>query len=100
MLNHIHPGFMGKLPTLSLWNQDVRITLFLEFEHHVDSVLMDSVGTPELDASFDEADDVLFSLFKLSTLSIISDNSRLQVVPIIKSHQLWFQAGALLLPVP
>ena len=39
-------------------------------------------------------------LFRLSMLSSISDNSRLQLASGIKGHKLWYQARGLLLAVP
>ena len=40
------------------------------------------------------------SLLWVSLLSTISDNSKLQLAPSIRSHKLWCQAMALLAPVP
>ena len=63
---------------------------------------MDSVHTPELDASFDDADVMPSWVFAgyLCSVGTIYDNSRLQLAPSIESHKLWCQAMALLLPVP
>ena len=61
-----------------------------DFEHGLDSILTDSVDTPELDASFDEAD-VMPSSVSLQFLCFISthsDNSRLQTAPSNKCQTL------------
>ena len=62
---------------------------------------LQTVDTPELDASSDEADVILSSVSSgfLCLFSTISDTSRLQLAPSIKSHKLLFQARAFLLPV-
>ena len=72
------------------------------FEHGLDSVLMDSIDTPEVDASFEEADAMpsCFSSGFLHSVSTISDTSRLQLDPNIKSCKLWCMASALILSVP
>ena len=67
----------------------------------LDSMLIDSVNIPELDVSLDEADAFpsSFSSGFLHSVSTVSDTSRPQLAPSIKSHMLWCQARALLLPV-
>ena len=59
-----------------------------DFEHGLDSILTDSINTPEMDASFDEADDIPFSVFSgfLHLVSSVFDNSRLQIAPSISSQ--------------
>ena len=71
------------------------------FEQGLDSILTDSPETPELDTSFDEPDAITSSISSgfLSLLSTLSDNSKLQLAPSIRSHKLWCQARALLAPV-
>ena len=61
----------------------------------------DSIDTLELDASFDETDAITSSVSEglLHSVSTISDNSRPQDAPHIKSCKLWCQARAILLPV-
>ena len=54
--------------------------------------------TPELYASLDEADAIPSSGFLCSVISV-SDTSRLQLAPSIKSDKLSCHARALLLPV-
>ena len=61
-----------------------------DFEHVLDSILKDSVRTSELDASLDEGDAIpsLVSTHFLCSFSIVSDTSRPQLAPSIKSHKL------------
>ena len=72
------------------------------FTHGLVALLTDSVNTPELDASFDEGDAMPSSVSSgfLCLVSTISVTSKLQLTPNIKSHRIWCQARALLLPVP
>ena len=51
---------------------------FADFEHGLDSILLDSVDTPELEASFNEADAIPFSVSSEfpCLVSTFSDNSR------------------------
>ena len=60
-----------------------------------------SVDPIKLDASFDDPDDVASSLSSgfLHLVSTLSDTSKLQVAPSIKSDKLWCQARVLILPV-
>ena len=62
--SHIYPGFMGKLPTTyfplkqgcedySFLNQAVE-----DFKHGLDSILMNSINTTELNASLYEVDTI------------------------------------------
>ena len=75
---------------------------FKDFELGLDSILTDPVNTPELEASFDEADAISSSVSSvfLCLLSTHSDNSGLQLAPGIKCYTLWCQARALPLLVP
>ena len=98
-----HPGFTSKVATsthtplepgcddYSFLDQAID-----DSEHGLDSILMDSINTPELCVSFDEADVVpsSVSLGFLSSDSTISDTSRLQLAPSIESHKLWCQGRA------
>ena len=61
--SNIYPGFMGKVSAIThfLLEPGCEDYSFLDqavedFEHGLDSILMDSVETPELDSSFDEGD--------------------------------------------
>ena len=56
---------------------------------------MESVNIAELDASFNEVDFMpsLFSLFRVSVLSLFSDNSRPQLAHSIKLCKLWAWLG-------
>ena len=99
---NIYPGFTGKVSTLVHFPLETGCAdySFLDqagedIEHGLDSICMVSVNT-ELDASFDEADAIPSSVFRVSTLSIISHNSRLQLASSIKSDKLWCQTRALL----
>ena len=55
-----------------------------------------------MDASLDEPDAIPSSVSSgfLHSVSTLSDNSRLQLAPSIRSHKLWCQARALLTPMP
>ena len=72
------------------------------FEQGLDSILTDSVETPELETSLDEPDAFTSSVSSgsLHLVSTISDTSKLQLVPSIRSHKLWCQSRTLLAPVP
>ena len=67
-----------------------------DFKCGLDSVLTDSVVTPDLEVSFKDADAMPSSVSSgfLCLVSTHSDNSS------IKCCTLWCQAGALLLPAP
>ena len=67
----------------------------------LDLILPVSTGTPELDVSLNQADTVPSSVSSgfLHLVSTISEASRLQLAPSIKSHKLWSQVRTLLLPV-
>ena len=73
-----------------------------DFEQGLDSILTDSLETPELDAFLDEPDAITSSVSSwfLCLVSTLSDNSKLQLASSIRSHKLWCQARALLAPVP
>ena len=57
--------------------------------------------TPKLDTSLEEPDAVTSSVSSgfLCLVSILSDNSKLQLAPSIRTCKLWCQARALLAPV-
>ena len=67
----------------------------------MDSILTNSLETPELDTSLDEPDAITSSVPSgfLHWVSTLSDNSKLQLAPSIRSHKLWCQARTLLAPV-
>ena len=62
-----------------------------DFEQGLDSILTDSLETPELDASLDEPDAVPYSVSSgfLCSVSNLSDNSKLQLATSIISRKLW-----------
>ena len=72
------------------------------FGHGLNFILTDSVNTPELDVSFDEANVMPFSFSSEfpSLVNAISDDSRVQLAPSIISQKIWCQARVPLLPVP
>ena len=72
-----------------------------DFEQGLDSILTDSLTTPDLDTSLQESDAVTSSVSSgfLHSVSTISDNSKPQLAPSIRTRKLWFQARALLTPV-
>ena len=95
--SHMYPSSTGKVPTLTHFplKPDCDDYSFLDqavehFEHSLDSNLIDSHDTPELGASFDEADAMPSSVSSgfLFLVSTISDTCRLQLAPSIKSHKL------------
>ena len=106
--SHIYPGSTGKVSSLahlplgpgcedySFLDQAVA-----DFEQSLNSILTDSIETPEMDTSLDEPDAVISSVSSgfLYLVSTISDTSKLQLAPSIRS-QLWCQAKAPLAPVP
>ena len=59
-----------------------------DFEQGLDSILTDSIETPEFDTSFDEPDAITSSVSSgfLYLVSTISDTSKLQLAPSIRSH--------------
>ena len=73
-----------------------------EFEEGLYSILTDSLETPELDTSLDEPDGIPSSVSSgfLQSVGTLSDNSKLQLAPSLRSRKLWCQARALLAPVP
>ena len=62
-----------------------------DFEQGLYSILTDSIKTQELDASFEKPDGVLSSVSSeiLCLVSTISNTSKLQLAPSIKSHKFW-----------
>ena len=72
-----------------------------DFKQGLDSILTDSLETLDLDTSLQESDAVTSSVSSgfLHSVSTISDNSKLQLAPSIRTHKLWCQARVLLAPV-
>ena len=66
-----------------------------DFEQGLDFILSDSGKNLKLDASFTEPDSIISSVSSrfLHSVSTISDTSKLQLAPRIKSCKLWCQAG-------
>ena len=107
--SHIYPRFTGKVSSLTHFplEPDCEDYSFLDqavadFVQGFDSMLTNSLETPELDTSLDEPDAIPSSGSSglLCSVSTLSDNSKLQLTPSIRSHKLWCQARALLAPVP
>ena len=65
-----------------------------DFEQGLASILTDSIKTPEFDISLDEAETITSSVSSgfLCSVSTISDTSKLQLAPKIRSCKLWCQA--------
>ena len=65
------------------------------------SILTDSLETPELDTCLDKLDAITSSVSSgfQQSVSTLSDNPKLQLVPSIRSCKLWCKAGTLLAPV-
>ena len=106
--SHIYPGFTGKVSSLTHFPLELGCEdyAFLDqavadFKQGLDSILTDSLETPDLDTSLQESDAVTSSVSSgfLHSVSTISDNSKLQLAPSIRTCKLWCQARALLTPV-
>ena len=107
--SHIYPGFTGKVSSLTHFPLEPGCEdyAFLDqavtdFKQRLDSILTDSLETPELDTSLEEPDAITSSSVSsgfLHSVSTISDTSMLQLAPSICTHKLWCQARALLAPV-
>ena len=91
----IYPGFMGKVSSLHhfLLEPGCEDYSFLDqvvadFEHFMDSILYDSIDTPELDTSFDEPDVITSSVSSgfLCLVSTVSETFKLQLPPSIRCH--------------
>ena len=96
--SHIYPGFTGKVSSLTHFPLEPGCEdySFLDqamgdFEQGLDSILTNSLETSELDTSLDEPDAITSSVSSgfLHLVSILSDNSKLQLAPSIRSHKLW-----------
>ena len=72
-----------------------------DIKQGLDSILTDSLETPELDTSLEEPDAITSSVSSgfLHLVSTLSDNSKLQLDPSIHTRKLWCQARALLAPM-
>ena len=105
--SHIYPGFTDKMASLTHFPLEPGCEAYsfldqavADFQQGLDSILTDSLETPELDTSLDEPDAIPSSVSSgLSTWLVLCDNSKPQLVPGIRSHKLWCQARALLVPV-
>ena len=106
--SHIYPRFTGKVSSLThfLLEPGCEDYAFLDqavadFEQGLDSILTDSLETPDLDTSLQESDAITSSVSSgfLHSVSTISDNSKPQLAPSIRTCKLWCQARALLTPV-
>ena len=106
--SHIYSGFTGKVSSLMHFPLEPGCEdyAFLDqavadFEQGLDSILTDSLKTPELDTSQEEPDAVTSSVSSgfLCLVSTLSDNSKWQLASSIHTRKLWCQARALLAPV-
>ena len=102
--SHIYPGFTGKLSSLTHFPMEPGCEdyAFLDqavadFKQGLDSILTDSLKTPELDTSLDESDAItsLVSSGFLHSVSTLSDNSKSELAPSIGT-QIVVPARALL----
>ena len=89
---HIHPGFTGKVSSLTHFPlepgcEDYAFLdqVVADFEQGLDSILTDSLEIPELDTSLDEPDVIASSVSSefLHSVSTLSDNSKPQLAPSI-----------------
>ena len=99
--SHIYPGFTGKVSSLTHFPLEPGCEdyAFLDqavadFKQGLDSILTDSLETPDLDTSLQESDAITSSVSSkfLHSVSTVSDNSRLQLAPSICTRKLWCQA--------
>ena len=106
--SHIYPGFTGKVSSLTHFPLEPGCEdyAFLDqavtdLEQGLDSILIDSLETLELDTSLEDPDAITSSVSSgfLHLVSTLSDNSKLQLAPSICTHKLWCQARVLLVPV-
>ena len=87
---------MGKMSSLTHfplklgWEYSFLDQVVADFEQGLDSILTDSVGTPELDTSLDDPNVITSPVSSgfLCSVSIISDTSKLQLAPSIRSYKL------------
>ena len=87
---------MGKVSSLTHFLLEHKHYSFLDlavtdFEQGLDSIIIDSTEKPELAVSFEEPDGITPSVSSGSSCSVstISDTSKLQLAPSIKSHMFW-----------
>ena len=106
--SHIYPVFTGKVSSLTHFSLEPGCEdhLFMDqavadYEQGSDSILTNSLKSPELDTSLDEPGPIISSVSSgfLHSVSTLSDKSKPQDAPSIRSHKLWCQARALLAPV-
>ena len=106
--SHIYPGFTGNVSSLTHFPLEPGCEHYAfldqavaDFKQGLDSILTDSLETPELDTSLEEPDAITSSVSSgfLPSVSTLSDNSKLQLTPTIRTCKLWCQARALLAPV-
>ena len=106
--SHIYPGFTGKVSSLNHFPLEPGCgdyafldQVVADLEQGLDSILTDSLETPELDTSLDEPHVFTSSVSSgfLHLVSTLSDNSKLQFASSIQTHKLWYQDRALLAPV-
>ena len=97
--SHIYPGFTGKVSSLTHFPLEPGCEdyAFLDqavadFKQVWDSILTDSLETPELDTSLEEPDAITSSSVSsgfLCSVHTLSNNSKLQLAPSIHTHKLW-----------
>ena len=89
---HIYPGFTGKVSSLTHFPLEPGCEdyAFLDqavadFEQGLDSILTDSLKTPELDTSLDETDAITSPVSSgfLYLVNTLSDNSKPELAPSI-----------------
>ena len=105
----IYPGFTGKVSSPNHFTQECVCEDYsfidqavADFEKGLNSILTDSINTPELDTSLDEPDAITSSVSSgfLHSVSTISDTSKSELAPSVWSCKLWCQARPFLAPVP
>ena len=100
--SHIYPGFTGKVLSLTHFPLEPGCEdyAFLDqavtdFKQGLDSILTDSLETPELETSLEELDAISSSSVPSGFLCLVctlSDNSKPQLALSIQTHKLWCHA--------
>ena len=103
--SHIYPGFTGKVSSITQfplepWCEDYSFLdqAVANFEQGLDSILTNSLETPESDTSLDEPDAITSSVSSrfLHSVNTLSDNSKHQLASSKRSHKLGARLGLFL----
>ena len=106
--SHIYPGFNGKVSSLThsplepgCEDYSCLVQAVADSYQGLDAILTNSLETPKLDTSLDEADAITSAVSSgfLCSVSTLCDNSKLLLSPSIRSHKLWYQASTIHAPL-